>query len=357
MYLDADITGESFDSIYSEIEINFEEQHYETVLQLCDILLDRILPTMSLTEKELNERLLSIFYYKGESLVFTENVEDSIEYYSKAIELAEILKDSETEIELILTYLEVVIQNQLEREIDSYFKRCADLYEVFKDENLLLQCYALKAIYAFNSEQFDETIKLCQLYERFRLKATETQYDLEVASILIRSNNAIGQEKIALEHSINTLKEFEILKRTEKYCELLVNHGLLLFNDNQSQHSIDVLQDAIVISDEEGFSNCSLNALYIIGFIHFSNEMFEHSLSTGLSYLQRNDKELIPSLLAEVIIFVGVSYLKLELFSECLLYIDTYLENTETIYYLEVFEKLTMIKQMVAIHPDNPNNK
>ncbi len=113
MYLDAEITGESFDSIYNEIELNFNDQRYETVIQLCDVLLDKILPSLQITETELNQKLISVFYYKAESLVYTEQLEDSIEYYAKAIELTEVLKDAESEIELIFTYLEIVIQNQL----------------------------------------------------------------------------------------------------------------------------------------------------------------------------------------------------------------------------------------------------
>ena len=348
MYLDAEITGESFDSIYNEIEINFNEQHYETVIKLCDVVLDKILPSMEMTEKELNEKLLSIFYYKAESLVYIDEIEDSIEYYAKAIELAEILKDEESEIELTFTYLEVVIQNQLDREVHSYFQRISDLHNLRKDNTILTQWYALKAGYAFNCDQFEETIRFCQLYTRFRSSVDESIYDLEVATLHIRSQNALGNISEAINLSEQALKEFELLLRTEKYCELLINHGLLQYNNHQADKAIGTLQQAYQISDEESYALCALNALYTVGFIYFSNEQFEDSLQIGSIFLARKDADLITELLAEVIVFVGVSLMKLEKYSECTTFIDHHLSNQESSYYFSVVDKLTMIQQMIS---------
>lgn len=347
MYLDAQINGESFDSIYNEIEHNFNDQHYETVIQLCDVLLDKILPSLQITEKELNQKLISIFYYKAESLVYTEELEDSIEYYAKAIELAEVLQDAESEIELIFTYLEIVIQNQLDREVDTYFQRISDLHSIRKDNSILSQWYALKAGNAFNFEQFDDTIKYCQLFERFSVGSSDTQYNIDVATLHIRANNALGNQETALELSKNAVKEFQLLLRTEKYCELLVNHGLLEYNNHNTKEAIATLQKAYQVSDEEGFSLCALNALYTIGFVYFSNGQFEEALTTGLQFLARKDYDFITELLAEVIVFVGVSYVKLERWKDCKLFIEQHLQNQESSYYFSVAEKLLLLQKMV----------
>lgn len=347
MYLDAEITGESFDSIYNEIELNFNDQRYETVIQLCDVLLDKILPSLQITETELNQKLISVFYYKAESLVYTEQLEDSIEFYAKAIELTEVLKDAESEIELIFTYLEIVIQNQLDREVDSYFQRIADLHSIRKDNSILAQWYALKAGYAFNCEQFDDTIKYCQMFERFNNGDTDSLYTIDVATLNIRANNALGNQKTALELSKNAMDEFQLLLRTEKYCELLVNHGLLEYNNQNAHEAISTLQKAYQISDEEGFSLCALNALYTVGFVFFSNEQFEEALNIGLQFLARKDCELITELISEVIVFVGVSNVKLERWNDCKTFIDKHLQNQESSYYFSVVEKLLLLQKMV----------
>lgn len=347
MYLDAEITGESFDSIYNEIEINFQDQRYETVLQLCDVLLDKIIPSLQITEKELNQKLISVFYYKAESLVYTEELDDSIEYYAKAIELAEVLKDTESEIELIFTYLEIVIQNQLDREVDSYFQRISDLHSIKNDRTILSQWYSLKAGYTFNCELFEDTIKYCQLFERFNNSSTDSQYILDVATLNIRANNVLGKQKTALELSKNAIEEFQLLLRTEKYCELLVNHGLLEYNNNNAHEAILTLQKAYQISDEEGFSLCALNALYTVGFVFFSNEQFEESLNIGIQFLARKDCELITELISEVIVFVGVSFVKLERWAECKQFIEKHLQNQESSYYFSVVEKLQLLQKMV----------